>query len=49
MINDAKQYIISIAVSKSFVFWDITLEGQLNAGFLLGLFFNPEVGGDILL
>jgi hypothetical protein len=44
---------------KSFIFWDITpcsplkaggkLATCFNAGFLLGLFFDTENGGDMFL
>jgi hypothetical protein len=34
---------------KSSVFWDITLAICYQAGFLLGLFFDPEDEGDMFL
>jgi hypothetical protein len=38
---------------KSAVFWEITtgspLISSVKEGFLLGLFFNPEDGGDMFL
>jgi hypothetical protein len=46
--------VLTTVVMKRSVFWDITLCGLLpatyfHAGFLLGLFFDPEDGGDMTL
>jgi hypothetical protein len=47
--------VLKAVVMKSIIFWDITpcspLKAELStcfqAGFLLGLFFDPEDGGDM--
>jgi hypothetical protein len=49
--------VLTDVVMKSSVFWDITLCSPCRAllathflaGFLLGSFFDPEDGGDMLL
>jgi hypothetical protein len=42
--------VLTAVVMKSTVFWDSTLLATCyHAGFLLGLFFNPEDGGDMVL
>jgi hypothetical protein len=40
--------VLTTVVTKSSIFWDIT-PCSLLAGFLLGLFFDPEDGGDMFL
>jgi hypothetical protein len=51
--------VLTTVAMKSTIFWDILLCNPLkfkallatwfHAGFLFGLFFNPEDGGDIFL
>jgi hypothetical protein len=40
--------VLIAVVVKSSIFWDIT-PCSLHAGFLLGLFFDHEDGGDMFL
>jgi hypothetical protein len=42
--------VITAVVMKSYIFWDIMLCSLLLAiCFMLGLFFDPEDGGDMFL
>jgi hypothetical protein len=44
--------VLTAVVMKSSIFWDITPCNRatyFHAGFLLGLFFDPEHGGDMFL
>jgi hypothetical protein len=55
--DDLRSEVLTPVVMKSSVFWDITPCSSLTsyacymlfAGFLLGLFFDPDVGGDMFL
>jgi hypothetical protein len=53
-LNSAEFEVLIAVIMKSSVFWDIMSSRpfkttQLYAGFLLGLFFDSENGGDIFL
>jgi hypothetical protein len=41
--------VLTAVVMKISIFWDIKLATCFHAGFLLGLFFDPEDGGDMFL
>jgi hypothetical protein len=58
-IADIGYDVLTAVVMKSYIFWDITPRSPLKvnqyfhticfARFLLGLFFNPECGGNMFL
>jgi hypothetical protein len=46
--------VLTAVIMKSTIFWDVTpcsplKVNLLHAGFLLGLFFDPEDRGDVIL
>jgi hypothetical protein len=47
-ITKRESEVLTAVVMKSTLFWDITL-CYFQTGFLLGLFFDPEDGGDMFL